>query len=705
MRVLITRPLEEAETLAAALDAQGIECMVEPLLAIRPLDTAELSLDGVQALLFTSANGVRAFASLEPRRDLPVYAIGEHSAEVARAAGFEKVESAGGAVEELARLVRTRVDPGKGTLLHGAGAVIKGDLAALLGPDGFTVRRIVLYEAAPATAFSGATVTALRDGTLDAVLFFSPRSAETFVSLAKSAGVDAACARLAAICLSPAVAGAAGTIRWRVVRIAARPEQSALLELVALPNDKDKVPEQADDKPEDKAAGDSLAQRAIRAFGGIRPMAAKLGVPVTTVQGWKERGHIPEARIPDVLAASATHGLGLTEAELRGEGEPPAAATSTAASAVSSGNGTPPSGPDKPAESAARPGAPDRPAPKLAKESAPAASLAGRRYVGLVPALWAASLAALVVAVAVSLPYWGPRLGIQPAAPLAPETPAAVTHLAQLDKSLAAVRKQLTALEGHLKAAPGGGDAGAAAALAAKQAQLADDLATAQKRLAALERLAGDLASRPEPRPGADPGEVAALEARVAALEQQSKKDAAAAARRAALALAVGQLQEALTRSAPYDKALTNVAALGGDDHEVAAAVETLKGRAAAGVPTVAELTQRFDAVSVAAARAAIAPARTDWVGQALSQLSRLVVIRRTSGDAGNGPQAVLARAESRLRSGDLAGTVAALDGLKDGPADAVKPWLADARARLAADRALAALAARAIDRLGEVRS
>ena len=28
----------------------------------------------------------------------------------------------------------------------------------------------------------------------------------------------------------------------------------------------------------------------IKAFGGIRPMASKLDVPVSTVQGWKQRG-------------------------------------------------------------------------------------------------------------------------------------------------------------------------------------------------------------------------------------------------------------------------------------------------------------------------------------------------------------------------------------------------------------------------------
>ena len=62
MRVLITRPEDDARPLAERLAARGIEALVEPLLIIVPVAGAELDLDGVQALLVTSANGARALA-------------------------------------------------------------------------------------------------------------------------------------------------------------------------------------------------------------------------------------------------------------------------------------------------------------------------------------------------------------------------------------------------------------------------------------------------------------------------------------------------------------------------------------------------------------------------------------------------------------------------------------------------------------------
>src|ERR1700761_2440428 len=111
MRALITRPQEDAADLAAALHARGIEPLVEPLLQIKPVSGASVDLDQVQALLFTSANGVRAFAALSDRRDLPTFTVGDKSAEAARSLGFSQIESAGGDVNALASLVGDRLQP------------------------------------------------------------------------------------------------------------------------------------------------------------------------------------------------------------------------------------------------------------------------------------------------------------------------------------------------------------------------------------------------------------------------------------------------------------------------------------------------------------------------------------------------------------------------------------------------------------------
>ncbi|GAB6052257.1 hypothetical protein JCM17960_10770 [Magnetospira thiophila] len=229
MRLLITRPEEDAAPLAAELQARGHEVQVEPLLTIVPLGGPPLDLQRVQALLMTSANGVRAFARTDERRHLPVLAVGDATARAAREAGFENVRSAGGDVTTLAALVRSALKPADGALLHVAGSHVAGDLSALLAAGGFAYRRVVLYSTRRAQSLSEAARNALREGHLDGVVFFSPRTAATFASLASTAGVDEALTAMTAFCLSAAVAEQARALTWKDVRMAAHPDQASLI--------------------------------------------------------------------------------------------------------------------------------------------------------------------------------------------------------------------------------------------------------------------------------------------------------------------------------------------------------------------------------------------------------------------------------------------------------------------------------------------
>jgi len=71
------------------------------------------------------------------------------------------------------------------------------------------------------------------------------------------------------------------------------------------------------------------AEAIIKDFGGIRPMAAKLGIPVTTVQGWKSRGHIPVNRRKPILEAARIHNVNLSQGVLRELDRDPVTLTTT----------------------------------------------------------------------------------------------------------------------------------------------------------------------------------------------------------------------------------------------------------------------------------------------------------------------------------------------------------------------------------------
>lgn len=217
-RVAITRAMPEAARTAERVRARGHEPVLAPLLTITPCGY-DTSTEGAQALIFTSSNGVRAFPDARGARERIVLAVGDATAEAARAAGFSDVRSADGDVAALAELARTTLDPRAGKLIHIGGAHLAGDLAGMLSGHGFAVERRMAYVAVAATSLPAAFSTPL-----DVVLFHSARAAENFLALGAPGATS-----LVAGCLSPAVAEAAAKAPWRELIVAPAPREEALL--------------------------------------------------------------------------------------------------------------------------------------------------------------------------------------------------------------------------------------------------------------------------------------------------------------------------------------------------------------------------------------------------------------------------------------------------------------------------------------------
>lgn len=204
-RVWITRAEPGAARTAARLQALGLEPVVRPLLAIETLAPDLPALDDFAALAFTSVNGVAAFAALTPRRDRPVFAVGDATANAARAAGFERVDSADGDLAALARRIATSA---AGSVLAAVAEAPAGDLGAVVRQAGgqVAVQAVAVYRAhatgaAPPDAF-------------DAVLIHSPRAGRALAGASQAALAHAAIAAISpaaaaplkALGLSPAVA-------------------------------------------------------------------------------------------------------------------------------------------------------------------------------------------------------------------------------------------------------------------------------------------------------------------------------------------------------------------------------------------------------------------------------------------------------------------------------------------------------------------
>lgn len=233
--VLITRPRDAAAKLGAELATQGFIPVLDPLLDIVELPGAEIELDGVQALIFTSARAVRAAAKRMSARHIRAYAVGGATAQALRQAGFARIHDADGDWQDLVALIARDARPRGGRLLHLAGEDTAGDLAGALRSLGFEVMRQILYKAVAASHLAPLTVAALRERQLSYVLLYSARTARTLVKLVEQAGLAESCRPVTALCLSAAVAAAASDLPWLAARVANAQNAGALLALLPDP--------------------------------------------------------------------------------------------------------------------------------------------------------------------------------------------------------------------------------------------------------------------------------------------------------------------------------------------------------------------------------------------------------------------------------------------------------------------------------------
>jgi uroporphyrinogen-III synthase len=237
MAVLVTRPLPDGETTAASLRARGFAAMSAPMLRFEALPFHDDEGAQYGGVIATSANALRG---IEPQLagtellKLPLFVVGEHTAEAARQAGFTKVIMASGDASALRDLVvesaQSRKLRKKDPLLYLAGADLARDLAAELGEKGFSVVTQTTYKMVPAKTLPREVCDAFVAGEIEAVLHYSRRSARAFLDAARDGGVEISALALPQCCISAGVAAIVREAGAAQVAVAASADENALFE-------------------------------------------------------------------------------------------------------------------------------------------------------------------------------------------------------------------------------------------------------------------------------------------------------------------------------------------------------------------------------------------------------------------------------------------------------------------------------------------
>jgi uroporphyrinogen-III synthase len=342
LRLVIPRPLAEAETLAARLKILGHHPIVSPLLTVRPTETPLPDLVPFQAVLVTSPNGARALAAATRDRSKKLMAVGEATASHLRDAGFTDITSADGDGKDLAARVIRDLKPEDGPLLHVGGVDRAVDFADLL-PD-FKVDVAALYEAVAADALPEDLERALRRDAVDGIILTSPRIAAVFVRLIRDQKLTKSTAKLSAYCLSPAVSSAAA-LPFSKKRVAERPDLESLLTLLGepktvaestapnptpKPSDPSAVARKPDEKPQVLAAPTQTRSGGFipGLIGGVIGAGLVTVLLAGTVSTWQPYV-LPEAPPVASQDMSADRRLSALEAQVAALNSAPAAAAPT----------------------------------------------------------------------------------------------------------------------------------------------------------------------------------------------------------------------------------------------------------------------------------------------------------------------------------------------------------------------------------------
>ncbi len=216
MKILVTRPSDQAADTAARLSGLGHDCLVSPLLEIVPV-AWELPDVRPDLVLITSAN---AFAGRIPAALLPVpvLAMGDASARAATAAGFAHVEAA--KAKGAAALYTLAAARKPGRVLHLSGR----DLTVADVPEGLDLQRVTTYRAEQRPLAADAE-RALREGGIDMTLLYSARTALQFADELQRIGVSRGDQDIALLGNLPGADFAQG---WRSLVRAGTPDEEAL---------------------------------------------------------------------------------------------------------------------------------------------------------------------------------------------------------------------------------------------------------------------------------------------------------------------------------------------------------------------------------------------------------------------------------------------------------------------------------------------
>ncbi len=235
MRLLVTRPEQDSVVFKSELVALGHEVTIEPLLTISTANTEDVDLDGAQALIATSRNGLRALAEgphIDAAKKLLLFAVGPGTAATARQLGFTSIVEGPSNARELVPIISEHAEVNGGPLVHLQGDTVSANFVDELHRLGFFISQPIVYSTQTAERFASSTVASMRNKRIDGVILLSPRTAEVYASLVQQHNLGQACKGIVHFCISQVAASRLAALDGIPIKVAEQPNLQEMLALI-----------------------------------------------------------------------------------------------------------------------------------------------------------------------------------------------------------------------------------------------------------------------------------------------------------------------------------------------------------------------------------------------------------------------------------------------------------------------------------------
>ncbi len=229
MHILLTRPLEDCEDLILKFKELNHKVSILPVIKIKKKNYENINFSDYKGIVFTSSNAVKNLETSSIDKSIECFCVGYATERSARLKGFQKVYSADGNVSNLREIIIRNFNNNSGNLIYVSGEKISSDLSGQLSRDGYSIKRLINYEAVPVTVVNIDFIDNLKLSVPEIVYVYSENSANSLLDIIKKYKLTDNWMNTNLMCIGEKSSSILNEIKWKKIFLFSPGEEEFLL--------------------------------------------------------------------------------------------------------------------------------------------------------------------------------------------------------------------------------------------------------------------------------------------------------------------------------------------------------------------------------------------------------------------------------------------------------------------------------------------